>query len=166
MDWIHRRSNEYQLLCVAPDFHIHYGDNIAEQIQLIFATYKLSSSKVTFAIMDNAANFRKAFREHGANDSAFVEYVESTQDENEAEIEKANSIPLRENFIFCAYATRTHLILLVFLNARVKVCSHSYSHNRNRGVNRFICDLKSKSRLRLRFEKSNVLKSNTIFRIK
>lgn len=23
MDWIHRRSNEYQLLCVAPDFHIH-----------------------------------------------------------------------------------------------------------------------------------------------
>lgn len=77
-------------LCCTRFPHPHTGDNIAEQIQLIFATYKLSSSKVTFAIMDNAANFRKAFREHGANDSAFVEYVENTQDENEAEIDFLN----------------------------------------------------------------------------
>lgn len=77
-------------LCCIRFPHPHTGANIAEQIQLVFATYKLSSSKVTFAVMDNAANFRKAFREHGANDSAFAEYVECTQDENEGEIDFLN----------------------------------------------------------------------------
>lgn len=60
--------------------HPHTGENIAEQIQLIYATYKLSASKVTFAVMDNAANFVKAFREQGANGSSFVNYVKCGQE--------------------------------------------------------------------------------------
>lgn len=87
-------------LCCTRFPHPHTGENIAEQLQLIFATYKLTSSKVTFAVMDNAANFRKAFREHGVNDSDFVEYIQCAQEQNEEEIDFLN-LPCDEDNSIC-----------------------------------------------------------------
>lgn len=74
-------------LCCARFPHPHTGDNIAEQMQLVYATYNLSASKVTAAVMDNARNFSKAFREHGANNSSFDEYIENAHEQNEEEID-------------------------------------------------------------------------------
>lgn len=65
--------------------HPHTGDNIAEQTQLMYATYQLSTQKVVAGIMDNAANFSKAFRDHGLNHdeySAFVECEDEAQDDS------------------------------------------------------------------------------------
>lgn len=77
-------------LCCTRFPHPHTGENIAEQMQFVYATYNLSASKVTATVMDNAANFRKAFREHGVNNSTFDEYIEHAEEheqEHEQEID-------------------------------------------------------------------------------
>lgn len=77
-------------LCCTRFPHPHTGDNIAEQMQLVYATFNLSASKVSAAVTDNAANFCKAFREHGENSSTFNEYVERDQ-EYEEEVDFLNT---------------------------------------------------------------------------
>lgn len=86
--------------------HPHTGDQITEQIQLVYALYKLTSSKVTAGIMDNAANFAKAFREYGSNHSEFEEYVECGPNVVETDgliassTEKTSAINEEESIIF------------------------------------------------------------------
>lgn len=67
--------------------HPHTGENIAEQIQLLYAMYKMSSKKIVAAIMDNAANFKKAFREHGSNHDEFSEFIENVENQDSIQIE-------------------------------------------------------------------------------
>lgn len=87
-------------LCCTRFPHPHTGENIAEQMQLIYATFKLSPQKITFTIMDNAANFRKAFREYGANNSSFDEYVECAEENNAEEVDFVNLSDSEDDSIF------------------------------------------------------------------
>lgn len=52
--------------------HPHSNDQIAEQIQMIYTDYGLKSDQVFVTLMDNAANFQKAFREYGYDHEKFV----------------------------------------------------------------------------------------------
>lgn len=44
--------------------HPHNNERITEQLQLIYATYQIRSSKVVATVTDNASNFVKAFRSY------------------------------------------------------------------------------------------------------
>lgn len=59
--------------------HPHSYDRIAEKIQLLYATFGLSSSKVPTTISDNARNFEKAFREFSNNFSEYDSYSKQVQ---------------------------------------------------------------------------------------
>lgn len=72
-------------LCCTRFPHPHTNDQIAEQVQLTYANYGLTSQKVFAALMDNASNFDKAFREFGNDHVEFVKYVD-----NELEINNNN----------------------------------------------------------------------------
>lgn len=73
----------------------HTNDNIAEEIQMLYARYGLDGRKIVATVTDNASNFVKAFREFGSPDineyGDSVEQLsedsgENTSDENSDEI--------------------------------------------------------------------------------
>lgn len=87
-------------LCCTRFPHPHTGENIAEQMQLLYAIYNLTQSKVTYAVMDNPANFRKAFREYGTNNSTFDEYVEHSHEQIEKDTDYMNTSSSDESIFF------------------------------------------------------------------
>lgn len=61
--------------------HPHTNDQIAEQVQMIYTDYDLKPEQVFASMMDNAANFQKAFNEHGYDHEEFVLYSEENAHE-------------------------------------------------------------------------------------
>lgn len=71
--------------------HPHTNDQIAEQIQMIYTDYDLKSDQVFATLMDNAANFQKAFQEYGLDHQEFALYAEQiAREQNLEQIDENN----------------------------------------------------------------------------
>lgn len=96
--------------------HPHTCHQIAEQIQLLYAIYQLTSSKVVATISDNARNFEKAFREYGLDFSDFAMYTESIPSDD---ITCQNDQSQDETIIF------PEVLETTILSNRMKCASHT-----------------------------------------
>lgn len=63
--------------------HPHTNVQITEQMKMIHANYDLKLPQVFASLMDNAANFDKAFRDYGVDHAEFVSFTEEMTEKND-----------------------------------------------------------------------------------